>query len=286
MTMKVSKGLEFAAVALPDVGHMPAPGEDEKEAARVFYVAPPSATQRLVMGVGVNRGGFGVRWQGWPRKYSQNGFDFSKFQDMTFNFSIPTATEPLNIAVNPGSSIVIVGANGGGKTRLAVHVENSLQISAHRISAHRALALNPSVAKISERKALSGLRTGYAESENIGHRLGSRWQGNMAVTLLNDFDFLVQALFADQSNKSLETHQKVRAGNRDPVDPTKFERLQTIWSRLLPHPERVNDFATPCFMNLRCRVVLFQSDSFAWAVGWSRPQWAWASGKGAYIWIG
>jgi DNA replication protein DnaC len=31
--------------------------------------------------------------------------------------------------------------------------------------------------------------------------------------------------------------------------------------------ERVNDFATPCFMNLRCRVVLFQSGSFAWAVG-------------------
>ena len=30
MTMKVSKGLEFPLVALPGVGHMPAPGEDEK----------------------------------------------------------------------------------------------------------------------------------------------------------------------------------------------------------------------------------------------------------------
>ena len=39
MTMKVSKGLEFPVVALPGVGHMPAAGEDEKEAARVFYVA-------------------------------------------------------------------------------------------------------------------------------------------------------------------------------------------------------------------------------------------------------
>ena len=52
MTMKVSKGLEFPVVALPGVGHMPAPGEDEKEAARVFYVAATRATQRLVMGVG------------------------------------------------------------------------------------------------------------------------------------------------------------------------------------------------------------------------------------------
>ena len=34
-----------------------------------------------------------------------------------------------------------------------------------------------------------------------------------------------------------------------------------------PRPERVNDFATPGFINLRCRVVLFQSASFALAVG-------------------
>lgn len=60
MTMKVSKGLEFPVVALPGVGHMPANGEDEKEAARVFYVAATRATQRLVMGVGGD-GGFGNR---------------------------------------------------------------------------------------------------------------------------------------------------------------------------------------------------------------------------------
>ena len=60
MTMKVSKGLEFPVVALPGVGHMPAPGEDEQEAARVFYVAATRATQRLVIGVGGD-GGFGAR---------------------------------------------------------------------------------------------------------------------------------------------------------------------------------------------------------------------------------
>ena len=62
MTMKVSKGLEFPVVALPGVGHMPAPGEDEKEAARVFYVAATRATHRLVMGVGGD-GGLGRRLQ-------------------------------------------------------------------------------------------------------------------------------------------------------------------------------------------------------------------------------
>jgi superfamily I DNA/RNA helicase len=52
IAMKVSKGLEFPVVALAGVGHMPAAGEDEKEAARVFYVAAMRATQRFVIGVG------------------------------------------------------------------------------------------------------------------------------------------------------------------------------------------------------------------------------------------
>lgn len=50
MTMKVSKGLEFPVVALPGVGHMPVNGEDEQEAARVFYVAATRATHRLIIG--------------------------------------------------------------------------------------------------------------------------------------------------------------------------------------------------------------------------------------------
>jgi len=52
MTMHASKGLEFALVALPGLGHMPAPDEDEKEAARLFYVAATRATHSLVIGVG------------------------------------------------------------------------------------------------------------------------------------------------------------------------------------------------------------------------------------------
>ena len=60
MPMKVSKGLEFPAVALPGVGHMPAAGEDEKEAARVFCVAATWARQRLIIAAS-GENGFGKR---------------------------------------------------------------------------------------------------------------------------------------------------------------------------------------------------------------------------------
>ena len=155
---------------------------------------------------------------------------------MTFNINVPTFDGSQEIEIEPGSSVVLVGANGTGKTRLATHIENTLNLNAHRISAHRALTLNPAVPKISENNALLGLRTGYANDKaQLAHRSGHRWGQKGSVHLLNDFDFLVQALFAEQSNKSLETHKKVRGGDNSPAEPTKFEILVDIWERLLPH---------------------------------------------------
>jgi ABC-type cobalamin/Fe3+-siderophores transport system ATPase subunit len=154
---------------------------------------------------------------------------------MTFNFSVPTPAGPTAFAVEPGTSILIVGANGGGKTRLAVKIEDELGERAHRISAHRALLLNPAVAKISEEMALLGLRMGHAQKGiGLGHRKNSRWHGQAATSLLNDYEFLVQALFAEQANTSLKTHKNARAGSTAKPPLTKFERLVSIWDRVLP----------------------------------------------------
>ena len=94
------------------------------------------------------------------------------------------------------------------------------------------------MAKISERNALAGLRTGNPEENaQIGQRAWGRWQHNSAVALLSDFDFLVQALFAEQCNRSLVTHRERREGSLAEAIPTKLERLVEIWQRLLPHRE-------------------------------------------------
>jgi hypothetical protein len=61
MTMKVSKGLEFPIVAIPGVGSMPAPGADEKEEARLFYVAATRATDKLLLTISGD-GAFGKRF--------------------------------------------------------------------------------------------------------------------------------------------------------------------------------------------------------------------------------
>ena len=158
-------------------------------------------------------------------------------------FTIPSPTGPYTIQLDAGTTTTFCGANGSGKTRLAVYIETKLGLAAHRISAHRALSLNPQVAKISEQEALFGLRTGIKQHQ-IGVNLGKyrqtyRWQGQEAVQLLNDFDYLVQALFADQAKTALQSHRRLRAGDCGTTDITKFEQLSEIWNRLLPDQELV-----------------------------------------------
>lgn len=156
---------------------------------------------------------------------------------MTFSFQIPDGVRQTSIVIEPGSSVIFVGANGSGKTRLAVFIEDTVGERAHRISAHRALKLNPAVPKIRGAEALRKLRYGWDhEQATVAHRTGNRWADSKpAVAMLDDFDSLLQALFAEQSVTTLETHTKYRSGALTNAVATKFETLAEIWQRLLPH---------------------------------------------------
>ncbi|MEP1637262.1 AAA family ATPase [Ascidiaceihabitans sp.] len=159
---------------------------------------------------------------------------------MLFNISIPSSEGTTDLALDAGETAIFVGANGGGKTRLSVFIEDRLQANAHRISAHRSLNLNPKVSKIPEDRALGALRYGNTDPRwhNPTQRAGNRWGQKSATHLLNDFDFLIQALFAEQTNTfGLAYHaNKPGAEQSDtPFQITKMDNLSEIWERLLPH---------------------------------------------------
>ncbi len=154
----------------------------------------------------------------------------------TFSFEINTPEGNKSFSIESGSSLFIVGPNGSGKTRIAVQIENALGLKAHRISAHRALNLNPNVAKIGEEEARRGLKTGLVSKDAaLLHRSGSRWQNKSATSLLNDFDQLIQTLFAEQNNRALTTHNNNRAGDTSKAEAALFEKLKEIFESLFPH---------------------------------------------------
>ena len=49
LTMHSSKGLEFPVVAIPGLGFMPYPDQDEREEAKLLYVAMTRAMDALLM---------------------------------------------------------------------------------------------------------------------------------------------------------------------------------------------------------------------------------------------
>jgi hypothetical protein len=73
-----------------------------------------------------------------------------------------TLTISVEVILENGTSTVFVGANGSGKSRLAIHIEDHFGKSAHRISAHRALTLNPDVPKVKEEQALVNRKSMHA----------------------------------------------------------------------------------------------------------------------------
>ena len=141
----------------------------------------------------------------------------------------------LELTLETGKTTIIIGANGSGKTRLAVYLEEQLGEQAHRIAAHRALNLNPGVNKISESKAKKHLIYGAEwDGISISYRASRRWDNKAPTSLLNDFDYLLQYLFAQQNNLAVENNQKFNRGESITNSKTKLDILQEVWERLLP----------------------------------------------------
>lgn len=155
---------------------------------------------------------------------------------MAFSCTVPQPDGGIqNIAVATGCSIIIIGANGSGKTRLGVHLENAITAkSVHRLSAQKSLALNDNLSVISLEHANNMLWYGTPDGSDV-NKPGSRWGGKPATFPLSDFDALLQTLFAAH-NRIASQHLEERRVRPDiPVPTTQLDRLKTIWSELLSH---------------------------------------------------
>lgn len=152
------------------------------------------------------------------------------------NVNIPKKDNSnFELTLETGKTTIIIGANGSGKTRLAVYLEEQLGEKAHRIAAHRALSLNPNVDRIPETKARQYLTYGDSgNSVSISNRKYYRWKNNAPTSLLNDFDRLLQYLFAQQTTLAVENNQKLNRREKITNSKTKLDILQEVWERLLP----------------------------------------------------
>ena len=145
----------------------------------------------------------------------------------------------ISVELRAGMSTIIVGANGSGKTRLAMECERQADTAAHRISAQRMLALDPAINKIGEQAARSQLRYGVVDPErsygNVQRaREVSRWGQAQPTFILNDAGSLIQVLFAEQANVAVAVNDAAESGMPVFGRETILRKLKAIFHRVLP----------------------------------------------------
>lgn len=151
--------------------------------------------------------------------------------------NIPTINGD-QFSINDKSSIVLIGANGSGKTRLSTWIEyNNSHIKIHRISAQKPLNMpsnvRPSELTLSQENFLYGTTNENKEWLYSNGKKHSRWGNNPEIHFLNDFPQLMEFLMTEEYEKSIEFRNKHKSGNTSFDNETRLEKIKRIWENVI-----------------------------------------------------
>jgi energy-coupling factor transporter ATP-binding protein EcfA2 len=142
-------------------------------------------------------------------------------------------------------SILLIGANGAGKTRLGTWIEmTSPQCKlVHRLSAQKSLSMPDTTTPVSIERAEKDLLFGSADAapgNEQEYKVGHKWQSKPAISFLNDYQKLMVYLFSDETeeNAKYKATQKATAERVEPPK-TKLDLVKELWERILPHRELI-----------------------------------------------
>lgn len=152
------------------------------------------------------------------------------------NIQLPTKKGQPN--TNPTlefNQLVVIGANGAGKTRFGSNIESRYSQNTHRISAQKSLSFPKEVRPKSLETATEEFWYGsthndkrmYAES---WYKKNNRWGQNPNTSLLNDYEKLLVLLHTE------EYESLTKAKQQGTVSPeTNIDKVKRIWEIVLPH---------------------------------------------------
>lgn len=137
-------------------------------------------------------------------------------------------------------SIVLLGANGAGKTRMSVWIdEHNPELTIHRVSAQKSLAMpeyvSPTEIKKAEDKFLYGTTSDNRNWLVKNGKRNSRWGDKPEIHMLNDFQLLMEYLMTENFEKSIEYRENHKEGNSIFDNETKLEKIKKIWEKVIIH---------------------------------------------------
>lgn len=160
----------------------------------------------------------------------------------------PTSGQPSQTTIETLGPVVVVGANGSGKSRMGASIEEALNSKDRpvlRISAQKSLKMPEGIALSTPDVALIKWTYGsYSpqverQSGNVGYlrnaRFKGRWGEHPVTGLLNDYEALVEFLLAEHATEILQHSERMEAAQSFvPLPETRLRRVKRIWEELLP----------------------------------------------------
>ncbi|OYX84861.1 MAG: AAA family ATPase [Flavobacteriales bacterium 32-34-25] len=142
------------------------------------------------------------------------------------------------ITLENAKSIVVIGANGSGKTRFGTQIELKYPNKTHRISAQKSLTMPEQVSPTSKEKSETDFFYGDAK-HGKANKTGYRWGGKPNTFLLNDYQKLMVLLHTEEYEESIKFKEAYNPGQSIEKPITKLDRIQNIWEYVLPHRKLV-----------------------------------------------
>ena len=138
------------------------------------------------------------------------------------------------------SSIVLIGANGAGKTRMSVWIdENNPEYPVHRVSAQKSLnmpqIISPTEMTTAEEEFLYGTVNEDKEWLHSYGKKSRRWGNAPETFLLNDYEKLMKYLVTEEYEKAIEYRTEHKNGIVDFDNITRLEKIKEIWENVIVH---------------------------------------------------
>ena len=156
---------------------------------------------------------------------------------MEYQYWLPDEQGEKKDYVTTNNAVIIIGANGSGKSKLGAWIEQRGFDKVHRIGAQRNLNFNENISLKSYSQAENLVFYG---SDNKDAHKGNRWNwGKYTTQMLNDFENVLAALIALKNNENdnyIEKCKEAEARNATkPATPTTvIDNLKNIWNNVFP----------------------------------------------------
>ena len=161
---------------------------------------------------------------------------------MAFMYYLPDENGKEKEYGTSTNAVIIIGANGSGKSKLGAWIEQQSMQNVHRIGAQRKLNFSENIPLKSYSEAEDTVFYGTADNTNGWKaKKGQRWNYGKALTttLIDDFNDVLAALIAlkNKDNEKFVHDCKIAEseGTEKPhTPPTAIDRLISIWDDIFP----------------------------------------------------